>query len=67
MMVMALVDALMMQQVLCYLFPNEAGVDARLNPMVMTAKGEGGMREFASWRLGRMVGDQSVSVWMRIK
>jgi len=44
MMALVLVDALMMQQAQCELFPNAADVDARPNPMGTTAVREGGPR-----------------------
>jgi chorismate synthase len=42
MVALTLVDALMMQQAQCELFPNEAAADARPNPMGTTAHREGG-------------------------
>jgi chorismate synthase len=39
---LTLVDALMMQQAQCELFPNEAAADARPNPMGTTAERVGG-------------------------
>ena len=42
MMALTLVDALMLQQAQCDLFPNEAGIDSRPNPIGVTAKREGG-------------------------
>lgn len=45
MVALTLVDALMCQQAQCELFPNEASVDERPNPMGTTAHREGGPRE----------------------
>ena len=42
MVALTIVDALMMQQAQCELFPNEAAADARPNPMGTTAHREGG-------------------------
>jgi len=41
---LTLVDALMMQQAQCELFPNEASEDEKPNPMGVTAQREGGPR-----------------------
>lgn len=45
MVALTLVDALMCQQAQCELFPNEASLDERPNPMGTTAKREGGPKE----------------------
>jgi len=42
---LTIVDALMMQQAQCELFPNEAPADAKPNPMGTTAHREGGPKE----------------------
>lgn len=42
MVALTLVDHLMMQQAQCELFPNEAALEDRPNPMGMTARREGG-------------------------
>ena len=41
MVALTLVDALMMQQAQCELFPNESPVELQPNPMGSTAKGHG--------------------------
>jgi len=41
MVALTLVDALMMQQAQCELFPNESPVEAQPNPMGSTVKGRG--------------------------
>jgi len=41
MVALTLVDALMMQQAQCELFPNDSPVEAQPNPMGSTAKGRG--------------------------
>eukprot|EP00558_Chaetoceros_sp_UNC1202_P005289 CAMPEP_0197235418 /NCGR_PEP_ID=MMETSP1429-20130617/2849_1 /TAXON_ID=49237 /ORGANISM="Chaetoceros sp., Strain UNC1202" /LENGTH=434 /DNA_ID=CAMNT_0042693999 /DNA_START=425 /DNA_END=1729 /DNA_ORIENTATION=- len=46
MVALTIVDALMLQQAQCELFPNEAAADAKPNPMGTTAEREGGPREF---------------------
>lgn len=45
MVALTLVDALMMQQAQCELFPNEAAMDSKPNPMGTTAAREGGPKE----------------------
>lgn len=45
MVAMTLVDALMIQNAQCELFPNEAAQDQKPNPMGVTAVREGGPRE----------------------
>lgn len=45
MMALVLVDALMLQQAQCELFPNEASIDDRPNPMGKTAVREGGPKK----------------------
>ena len=45
MVALTLVDALMCQQAQCELFPNEASIDERPNPMGTTAHREGGPKE----------------------
>ena len=45
MVALTLVDALMCQQAQCELFPNEASLDERPNPMGTTAKREGGPKK----------------------
>jgi len=45
MMALTLVDALMIQNAQCELFPNEASQDERPNPMGTTAVREGGPRQ----------------------
>ena len=45
MVALTLVDALMIQNAQCELFPNEAPQDERPNPMGMTAKREGGPKQ----------------------
>lgn len=45
MVALTLVDALMCQKAQCELFPNEASLDERPNPMGTTAKREGGPRK----------------------
>lgn len=45
MVALTLVDALMCQQAQCELFPNEASLDERPNPMGTTAKREGGPKQ----------------------
>lgn len=47
MVAITLVDALMIQNAQCELFPNEAAQDQRPNPMGVTAKREGGPRQDA--------------------
>lgn len=47
MVALTLVDALMLQQAQCELFPNEADLDSRPNPMGVTAKREGGPKKVA--------------------
>ena len=44
MVALTLVDALMMQQAQCELFPNTADIDEKPNPMGSTAFREGGPR-----------------------
>lgn len=41
MVALTLVDALMMQQAQCELFPNEASLESQPNPMGSTVKGRG--------------------------
>jgi len=45
MVALTLVDALMMQQAQCELFPNDAALDAKPNPMGTTVSREGGPKE----------------------
>ena len=44
MVALTLVDALMLQQAQCEIFPNEADVDSKPNPIGVTAFREGGPR-----------------------
>lgn len=46
MVALTLVDHLMMQQAQCELFPNEAPLELRPNPMGTTAHREGGPAQF---------------------
>ena len=45
MVALTLVDALMCQKAQCELFPNEASLDERPNPMGTTARREGGPKK----------------------
>mmetsp|Transcript_4561 Transcript_4561/g.5115 ORF Transcript_4561/g.5115 Transcript_4561/m.5115 type:complete len:432 (-) Transcript_4561:22-1317(-) len=47
MVALTLVDALMLQQAQCEIFPNEAEQDSKPNPMGVTAKREGGPKQHA--------------------
>lgn len=61
MVAMTLVDALMMQQAQCELFPNEDEMDDRPNPMGTTAVREGGPRYSSDDKLVGAGADGSVS------
>ena len=59
MVALTLVDALMLQQAQCDLFPNEADADSKPNPMGVTARREGGPKKATVLATGE--GDAPIS------
>ncbi len=58
MVALTLVDALMMQQAQCELFPNEAPSEAQPNPMGSTVEGRGSVGLVAADALSQRVDEE---------